>query len=196
MLSSKRSIAKTTDRNDKRRARAAFGPDRGAGGGVAREAFSVVASPRRAAVPDAPPWVGVPVKPSQGSVAGIDRRAFLGGAGALVGLGGIALLTGCGAPEDADVEIRLRAALREIAYDGEGAKLLAGAGGMSTEIAFRTLRRDVSARRLYATAASPLLLREFVESQCGDDLRAGRTRRVQGWWVAETEVAVAVLVVA
>lgn len=68
-------------------------------------------------------------------------------------------------------------------------------GDMSPEIAIRALHRDVSARRLYAAASSSMLLRKFVVSRCDDDLRAGRTRRIRGWWVAETEVAIAVLVV-
>lgn len=136
------------------------------------------------------------MKPFSGERSGIDRRSFLVGGGALVGLGGATLLGSCAPPDDAALEIRLRASLREIAFDPRGAKLLAAAGKMSSEVALRTLRREVSDSRLYATASNALLLRRFIESRCDDDLKTGRTRRVRGWWVAETEVAVAVLVAA
>jgi hypothetical protein len=125
---------------------------------------------------------------------GLDRRAFLGGAATWLGLGGVALIAGCAPPDDAALASRLRAGLREAGYDPRAAKLLATAGEMSVSVALRALRRDVSDRRLYATAHSALLLRRFIEARCDGDLRAGRMRRVRGWWVAETELAVAVLV--
>ena len=55
-------------------------------------------------------------------------------------------------------------------------------------------RRDVSSRSLYAVTSNGLLLSEFIEARCSADLASGRTRRIHGWWIAETELAVAVLV--
>jgi hypothetical protein len=127
----------------------------------------------------------------------LDRRRFLVGAGAVCGFAGAsslaALIAGCSPPDAAALEDRVRTALRELSLDAHGARLIAAAAGIPPAAAFEMFRRDLSSRSLYALSSNGLLLSEFIEARCSADLESGRTRRIHGWWIAETELAVAVL---
>jgi hypothetical protein len=124
----------------------------------------------------------------------IDRRAFLAAVRNACALGALGCwLPACSPTDPEVVDERLRAALRAHLGGSRGARLIAAASGMTPDTALATLRSDASNLRLQAVASSELLLREFIESRSSADRRAGRTRRLQGWWIAETEVAVAVL---
>jgi len=137
------------------------------------------------------------MSPPDDAMQGLDRRRFLVGAAAACGASGaaalVALMAGCSPPDDAALDDRLRTALRDLAPDARGARRIAAAGAITPAAAYATLRRDVSGRGLFALTSSRLLLSEFIEARCSADLEAGRTRRIHGWWVAETELAVAVL---
>ena len=72
-----------------------------------------------------------------------------------------------------------------------GASTAERAGGT----ALRTLRADSSDSEWLGASEGGDALGVFVAERRSADLRAGRTRLVDGWWLAETEVAVAVLAV-
>ena len=122
----------------------------------------------------------------------IDRRTFLGQIAMFCSIAGVSLFAACW-PLEAWLEGRLHSSLRELALDAEGALLIASAGEITPEAARRSFLGDLSSRQLFGLTSTRRALRKYIVAKSGADLRAGRTVRVHGWWVAETEVAVAVL---
>ncbi len=119
------------------------------------------------------------------------RRELLVRAGVLVGSGlaAVGAPLGCG-PSPAD---RLSLMLRELYGDPAAAHPVARASGRTREWAAGVLRSGLADREGERRAGDPVALREHVERRRLDDLAAGRVVRVGGLWLAETEIAVAVL---
>ena len=107
-------------------------------------------------------------------------------------MAGVSFFAAC-SPFDAWLEARLQSSLREYALDGQGTRLIAEAGEITLEEARRTFLGDLSSRQLFELTSTQPALRKFIEARSSADLSAGRTVRVHGWWIAETELAVAVL---
>ena len=126
------------------------------------------------------------------SVRSIDRRTFLSRIAMFWSVASVSLFAAC-SPLEAWLEVRLQASLRELALDPQGARLIAAAGEMTPKTAGRSFRGDLSSRQLFELTSTKRTLRRFIEAQSRADLRTGRAIRVHGWWVAETELAVAVL---
>jgi hypothetical protein len=103
-------------------------------------------------------------------------------------------LSGCFGSEESDINERLPAALRAWLGESAGARWIATRSGMTAEVALRTLRGDASNRALASVLADEQKLRRFINARKSAELRVGRTHPVRGWWLTETEVAVAVLV--
>lgn len=124
----------------------------------------------------------------------VTRRSFLLTAlpvlGSLSLLGGLAGLAGCAAPTEAELAGRLSASLRSLLAGAAPAGPFA-AVAMDRAQAVATLRGDLSPRSLQALTWSDALLRRYLAGRRRRDLRGGRTRFVDGWLVAESEVAVA-----
>jgi hypothetical protein len=128
----------------------------------------------------------------------INRRELLAAASRMTCIFGTVsalpfVFSGCSAPDDAATNERLRAALQTWIGDDSGAARIRRASGTTSAAALRTLCAGVSNRCLVVVSANEFLLRRFLDHRRSDDLRAGRTRPIRGWWLSETEVAVAVL---
>jgi len=128
----------------------------------------------------------------------IRRRELL--ASAIPALGGIALATafplalhGCGVPAGEELDRRIVAALRSAVGGAEASGQLARAANMSEREALQLLRGDSSAYRLYALTSNRHLTRRFIDERRARDLRDGRSRYLDGWLLADVEVAVAVV---
>lgn len=126
----------------------------------------------------------------------LDRRAFLHAALSLIGSLPLAaaatLLSGCGAPSDPELGRRLVASLRSL-LAGAAPGFELGGAAPSRDAALATLCGDLSAFRLRALTWSDALLRRHVDDLRRADLADGRTRLVDGWILAESEIAIAAL---
>ena len=130
----------------------------------------------------------------RGGVDGIQRRELLvaGGRAALAVT--MLPLSSCLESEDPVASERLPAALRAWLGESAGARWIASRSGMTVEEAVRTLSGNVSNRALASMLADEQKLRRFISARRSADFRVGHTHPVRGWWLSETEVAVAVLV--
>ena len=102
-------------------------------------------------------------------------------------------LSGCGVPSGPELDRRIVEALRSLAPGFGRLGRLAASAGMTEAQALAKLRADASELHLYALTFNRFLLRSFVAERVEGDLRDGHTRYVAGWLLAETEVAIAVL---
>ena len=130
--------------------------------------------------------------------SGFTRRELLAVAGPTIGLvglaGGLSLaLQGCGASEEARPDPQLIQALRALVGDADRPGRLAGVANTTPQAALRTLRGDLAQDGLDVIAADSALLRAHVERLRDADLAAGRLRYADGWLLADTEIAIAVL---
>ena len=108
--------------------------------------------------------------------------------------GGLApALQGCGASEEARPDPPLIQALRALVGDAGSPGRLAGVANTSPEAALRTLRGDLAQDALNAITVDGARLRAHVEQLREADLAAGRLRYADGWLLADTEIAIAVL---
>jgi len=128
----------------------------------------------------------------------ISRRELL--ASAVPALGGIALaaaspfaLQGCSVPTGEALDRRIAAALRSAFGVAGAAGQLSRSADMSESEALQLLRGELSAYQLYAITSNGRLTRRFVGQRRARDLRGGRSRYVDGWLLADVEVAVAVV---
>jgi len=128
----------------------------------------------------------------------ISRRELL--ASAVPALGGIGLaaafplvLPGCGLPTGEELDRRMAAALHAAFGDAGAAGRLSRSADMSESEALQLLCRDVPAYRLVAITSNRHFTRSFVGERRTRDLREGRSRYVDGWLLADVEVAVAVV---
>jgi hypothetical protein len=122
------------------------------------------------------------------------RRSFL--RTALSVLGSLAatapFLAGCGVPAEEALAGRFVAALRSALAGAVPAGAFASVG-MGRDEALENLRGDLSPRRFQALAWNDALLRRYLAGRRRRDLESGRTRTVDGWIVAESELAIAAL---
>jgi hypothetical protein len=129
--------------------------------------------------------------------SGFTRRELLavGPTLGLLGLAGglAAALQGCGISEEARPDPHLVQALRELVGDADRPGRLAGVANTTPQAALRTLRGDLTQDGLDVIAADSALLRAHVERLRDADLAAGRLRYADGWLLADTEIAIAVL---
>ncbi len=129
--------------------------------------------------------------------SGFTRRELLA-AGPTIGLLGLAsglslALQGCGASEEARPDPQLLQTLRELVGDADRPGRLAGVANTTPEAALSTLRGDLARDALEAIAADAPLLRAPAARLRAADLAAGRRRYADGWLLAATEIAIAVL---
>ena len=127
----------------------------------------------------------------------ITRRAFATAALPAVASISIAaslplILAGCGLPPEAERSRRFVASLRSALAGAAPGGALAPPP-MDAVAALATLRGDLSPLRFYALSWNETLLRRFLAGRRERDLRAGRTRFVDGWLLAESEIAIAAL---
>lgn len=130
--------------------------------------------------------------------SGFTRRGLLIVAGRMIGLLGLSgwlslALQACGASEEARPNPQLIQALRLLIGDPDNPGRLVGFTQMTPRVALRTLRGDLAPERLNAIAIEGALLAAHVERLRAADLAAGRLRYAEGWLLADTEIAIAVL---
>ena len=126
------------------------------------------------------------------------RRELLAAAGPTIGFLGLAsglslALQGCGTSEETRPDLHLIQALRELVGNADRPGRLAGVANTTPEAALSTLRGDLARDALDAIAADATLLRTHVARLRDADLAAGRLRYADGWLLADTEIAIAVL---
>jgi hypothetical protein len=128
----------------------------------------------------------------------ISRRELLASAAPALGCIGIATLApaallGCGVPTGRELDQRIVAALRSVVAGSAGSRALSRVVGMTEGEALQMLRGDLSDLRLYALTSNRYSMRRFIAERRSRDLREGRSRYVDGWLLADTEVAIAVV---
>ena len=127
----------------------------------------------------------------------ISRRELLASAAPAIGCVGLAAvfplaLPGCGAPAAQDLDQRIAGALRQLVGENAASGQLSLSVDMTEAEALQLLRDDLTALRLYALTSNRLCTRRFIADRRDRDFRAGRVRFVDGWLMAESEVAIAV----
>jgi hypothetical protein len=128
----------------------------------------------------------------------ISRRELLASAAPAIGCVGLAAvfplaLQGCGAPAGRDLDQRITGALRQVVAENIASGQLSRSLKMTKAEALQLLRGDLTALRLYALTSNRFCTRRFIADRRAQDLRAGRIRYVDGWLLAESEVAIAVV---
>ena len=128
----------------------------------------------------------------------VTRRGFVAATLRSIGFFGLAVAVplgsfGCAVPAEAELNRRLIASLRALVGDRAGEGSVSGSIEMEASDALALLRAGRSERRLVALTWNRRFMRAFVDDLREEDFRAGRTRYVDGWLMAETEVAIAVL---
>jgi hypothetical protein len=130
---------------------------------------------------------------SHGSPARTDectRRSFLEASTALFALGfGLAtLFGGCARTKEEAEADALSEAFRALYGDPSDTMRIARSAGWDRKTARERLGIDMDALH------DPVELRSNIEHRIRQDFLQGRTHAVDLWWLAETEVAVAVLI--
>lgn len=130
---------------------------------------------------------------SDATVQLVTRRALLARAGnTLLAWGLVAALPGAGCGSDRS-ERRVVAHLRQRFGDAAGVESVATTVAWSREQALQVLRGELSDGQWAEVAGDPVALDALVAERRAGDLTGGRTRYVNGWLLAETEIAVSVL---
>ncbi len=130
--------------------------------------------------------------------SGFTRRELLAIAGPTIGFLGLAAglataLQGCGASEEAPADPQLIQALRALVGDADSPGRLSGVANTTQKAALHRLRGDLAQDGLDAIASDGALLRAHLGRLRDADLAAGRLRYADGWLLADTEIAIAVL---
>jgi hypothetical protein len=121
---------------------------------------------------------------------GITRREALHRIGAAALVAGAPALAACALSDD-EVESRLAAALAQLSGSSPAPSAIAASAPLSRPEAARRLRGDTGARWLWAATSSGVALRAFLASRRQEDMSAGHVRWVNGWLLAESEIAAA-----